>query len=570
MYLRVLLRRGVLCGAVVAAVCFAAPALASAQSVSVTPCATCTPSSTGFTAGGDSSTTATLALDTLSEGAVHTISTQLGAGLLANLSSTSAVACITPSLNSSPDTNANCVIGTGTATPAGAFTAYLTPPNTLSTTPPGTVLAGMDLVSTSPSLVIHGDLSIEQLNSGGLVGVLTSDLSTATTDSFNSTVTGLTLNLNGTLNGSPLINMPTACTLATPTQMTVTYADESEGPTNASPDVSVASTCSSLHYTPTLSGSASTTGTNQGARVSTVVSQPAGQSNSASTTLSVPSTLLIPNASAIVLANTTTAVGTAEVTSPLIPLPLTGNVYLTETNGALGLSLRFTSPFTFTLNGSVGLTTGSVTFGSVPDVPISALAVTLNGGSDALFESPCAAISGTLSSAFVAQNGAKASPTAPFTVSGCPATTSVGKPTVSGGSLTGLSSGHPKLHFKATHGSGAPNIKSVSVGVPSGLSFHTSKVCTGHGSHKKCTSKVKGVSVSGGTVKSAKISGGRLVITLKSAASSVSVTVSGPGLKETKALKTKVKKHKVKKETVSIKITNASGTATSISLKLSV
>jgi hypothetical protein len=60
------------------------------------------------------------------------------------------------------------------------------------------------------------------------------------------------------------------------------------------------------------------------------------------------------------------------------------------------------------------------------------------------------------------------------------------------------------------------------------------------------------------------------VITLKSAASSVSVTVKGPGLTESAALKTKVKKHKVKSLTVSIKVTDAKGTATSIPLKLSV
>lgn len=571
---RLLLRRAVLGCAVAAAFSFAVPALASAaESIALTPCASCTPSSSSFTAGGNSSVTATITglAPGGANGNVNTITTQLGAGVLANLSSSTALACIS-SGNTSPDTNASCIIGAGSSTPVGTFVAYLTPPNTLTTAPTGTVLAGLDLVSTAPPLVVHGDLSLQQLGGGQLVGILTSDLAPVTL--LNGIVTGITLNLNGQLpGGAALTAMPTACTLATPTQLSVTYASGSAGPTAATSDVNVSSTCGSLAYTPSLAGSATKDSGDSGAAVVTTLTQPAGQSANAALSLSVPTSVLAPNAAALALANTTTPVGAVSATSPLLPLPLTGHAFLTSGGSGLGLSLRFTSPFPFTLNGSVSLS-GSVSFATVPDVPIASLGVALSGGPQALFIAPCALTSGTLSVNATAQNGKTASPTSTFSVSGCPAGggpgPTVGKPTASGGSLTGLSASHPKLHFKVTHGSNAPNIKSVSVGVPAGLSFHTTKTCKGTGKKRHCTTSVKGLSVSGGTVKSAKVSGGRLVITLKSAAGSVSVTVKGPGLTESNGLKQKVKKHKVKSLVVNVKVTDASGTGTTLSLKLSV
>ena len=56
----------------------------------------------------------------------------------------------------------------------------------------------------------------------------------------------------------------------------------------------------------------------------------------------------------------------------------------------------------------------------------------------------------------------------------------------------------------------------------------------------------KGVAVSGAKIKSEKVSGGKLVITLKSAATKVKVTISGKALSESRALRTEIKKHKVK------------------------
>ncbi|MDQ6818661.1 MAG: hypothetical protein M3018_14850, partial [Actinomycetota bacterium] len=151
------------------------------------------------------------------------------------------------------------------------------------------------------------------------------------------------------------------------------------------------------------------------------------------------------------------------------------------------------------------------------------------------------------------------------------------KPTASRTSLSGLSSGKPQLSFTVTHGTNAPNVSSISVGVSGGLSFNKKafvmrKNCAGKGSKKKrkTTTTIKGLSVSSAKVKSVKLGGGKLLITLKTAVRSVKVTIAGQLLVERKSVEYKVKKKKVKMGTVIIKIKDAKRTITTIILKLPV
>jgi hypothetical protein len=165
---------------------------------------------------------------------------------------------------------------------------------------------------------------------------------------------------------------------------------------------------------------------------------------------------------------------------------------------------------------------------------------------------------GTLTGAFTPWDGnATVNKTAQIHYQGCPAGTAAGKPTASG-SLSGLGNRHPKLKFKVKRGSNAPNLSSVSVKPASGLKFKCVK------SGKSC----KGLSVTGGKLKSAKVSGGQLVITLKKAAASLTVTAKGPAITESKSLQAKVKTHKVKSITLSLRVKDSSGKATTIKLKL--
>ncbi|MGA8339859.1 MAG: hypothetical protein WB761_34315, partial [Solirubrobacteraceae bacterium] len=104
-----------------------------------------------------------------------------------------------------------------------------------------------------------------------------------------------------------------------------------------------------------------------------------------------------------------------------------------------------------------------------------------------------------------------------------------------------------------------------------GLSFarsaiSTKKTCTTSKGKKKCTTTtlIKGLGVSGASVKSVALKGGKLVITLKKAVGSVTVSLSGPVLSESKALQTSVKKHKTKTVKVTLKVTDAKHTTTSV------
>ncbi len=149
--------------------------------------------------------------------------------------------------------------------------------------------------------------------------------------------------------------------------------------------------------------------------------------------------------------------------------------------------------------------------------------------------------------------------------------TTVGSATVSGLSLGGLTKRQPSVRFNVTRGNNAPNLASVSVGVPSGLSFnrnafHKMRTCKGTGKKRRCTVtlKVKGLSLSGGKLKSAKLSGGKLVIGLKQPVASLSMTVKLPLLTESKGLQKQVKKGEVKSLKVTIKITDAKGGATTV------
>src|SRR6201999_451519 len=92
-------------------------------------------------------------------------------------------------------------------------------------------------------------------------------------------------------------------------------------------------------------------------------------------------------------------------TSPLYPATLTGKAYLTGSSSGLSLTLVFPSPFPLTLTGAVDLLKNSATFSGLPDIPLTNLAVSLDGGADGLFLSTCATPSGTATATLTDQNG---------------------------------------------------------------------------------------------------------------------------------------------------------------------
>jgi hypothetical protein len=526
-----------LLGAVVAAALLAAaPAVASAgQSIKLKPCASCTPPSTTFTAGGDSSVTATARLETSSAaGAPKSFKLQLASGLLSNLSSATAQTCLG---NPSGTDSRDCRIGKGKLVVQGTgtipFKSYLVMPTS------GNV-AGVDIVTPGPT-VIPDELSLTQVSRGAFVAILEGKF-------HGLPVSNLTFHVNGTFpNGTPFTRMPSACTVppTAPTRLTVVYAKKSET-TNANPDVNVSSSCGSLPYAPKLKV-AVVRDSQGGATVTAKLKQTAAQAANKSIKLVFPPSIS-PDVGADLscLSGTPCTVGAASAVSPLAPSAALANgiVVLGGSIGAPRLTITFPA-IGLSLVGKVNLGNNSVTFGPIPDLPLTKLRVHVTGTkAGKAFLTRCG--SGKVVGKFTGQNGKTASSTAPYTVSGtCPR--------ISKASLTGLAKGQPKLAFTVKHGHTAPFMPSLAIELSDGLSF--------------ATNTLKGLTVSV-KVKKAMVHNGQLLIKFDKPAGSATVTITGPLLKESKKLEQEARQHTFKGLTMTVKVTDTHHTTTTLKQKL--
>ncbi len=497
---------------------------------------------------------------------VKDVTAFLPTGLNASLAGVSAV-CTSAELtaNTCP---AGSEVGTGSVTLTGGTTLsavlfLVAPP---STAPNEIGLLGAEISSPAGTTSASGPIAYADNSAKQPVLTISLDGFPTTAQLGGASITGLSVTINGTgPSGGALTRLPSSCAPATSTATMDTQTGDSG---SASSPTFTPTGCSSLPYAPKFAASALVgSPTGGGAAVTTIVTQAANEAASKTVTLAVPSDLTANLTAATTLICSTpngtysncAKAGLAVAESPLLPATekLTGTVYLTGALTSPVLTVVFPPPFPIVLNGAINITNNSVSFTNVPDIPLTSLTVSLDGGTDALFQTTCKPSTGTASAQFVDQNGDKTiMDTAPLAISGCAA--AAGKPTVKSAKLSGLSSGKPKLSFGVHAGSnGAPKVSSVTVKLPSGVSFVKSKV-------------KKGVSVKGAKIKKVSVSGGKLTITLKSAETSFSVKVSSKALKESKSLEKKVKKHKVKKEKLSFSIKDAKGTKTSVTVKVKV
>jgi hypothetical protein len=540
--------RRALIGLVVAAAALAAlpaSALAAGETLTVTPAST--------QAGG--LTNVTTALTFATGDTPKTVTTSLAPGMLGNLNANPGC-LLTQQLTSA------CQIGTASVGVSGTtFTGklYLVPAQ-------GTDAAGIEFVPDTGSPPALTNQYFGTSLNPNVPGSL--NLTTTFSNPSPAQITGFTANFT-TLNGQGFTRLPSSCSVATSTA-SVTYYGATPAGTASGPFTPTG--CSSLAYAPVLSAEITRDSNDSGAAVTVGITQAANESASKSIVLQLPHGLA-PNVGvdAPCLNATGCKIGTATATSPLVPniALASGSVTLTASGTTPGITISFPAPFAITLTGAVNLSNNTVTFASVPDVPLTALTLNITGPSGGkAFQTDCAPAN--LGGTFTPQSGGAAK-----TVSAAIKFTSCAlKPTISG-STAGLGSGHPKLKFKITHGKGAANIATVALGVPSGLKFSHSaiakhKTCTGKGKQQKCSTKtlIKGLGIVGGKAKTVAIKGGKLVITLKKASGKLTVMVSGPLVSESKSLQTKVKKHKVKTLNFSVKTTDAKKAATTVSLKL--
>ena len=475
---------------------------------------------------------------TTGDGVVRTIVT-LPPGLLGN-GSIAGGACL---LSSTP--NPACQVGTGTLSLAGggsaAVTVYLVkPPN------PADIEG---LAYGSPPTVI-ADVT---LGANGAATVVTSQAATVTESNFSFTD----------------LRLPTSCP-SPAANVTMTAVSQAGVSATATAPLTVTG-CSGLPYAPTLAVSEAKDAKDKGATLRFDITQAANESASKTIVLKLPTGLgvnLAADGTCLTGGGSACVVGTATATSPLAPIKLVGTVTLGGSATSPTVTVSFPAPFAITLVGDVSLTGGTVTLNNVPDIPLTDLNLTITGpNGQKAFTTNCAPSSTT--GTFTSQSGVTKTVTSKVTLTGCAA-----RPTASG-SASGLATGHPKLRIKASHGQGAANIASVAVGLPAGLKFSragitTSKTCVAKRGRRNCTTitLIKGLGISGAGAKSVAEKAGKLVITLKRAAGSVTVNLSGPVLTETGSLQSGVKNRKVKSVAVTLKVTDAKRTSTSVPLKL--
>jgi hypothetical protein len=549
-------------------------ASASAASAAITPTVS-SPSSAAVTAGATGNLGLTLkfaptgtatAMDTPKD-----LTLNLPPGLLANAAIDKGGCLQTADIETS-----TCQVGSGTVdavldglipvpTNVGFF---LVPP------PSPNDLAGLAVAAAGEQIGTTAPIVIRPSGDPNGVGVSIDLVLPNTLEGQQLSITEIDSTFNG-------LRFPTSCP-STPAEVTVSansYAD----PTVKSAETPLPVTgCSSLAYAPKYSLSVARDANDRVVKVSTTVTQGATESPSSSIGLAFPSNVIAPslgglsNLCSTASTSGCTPVGSVTASSPLYPTPLTGKAYLTgqSTNiSGLTLTLVFPPPFPLTLVGKVDLVNVAATFSGLPDIPLTNLGVTLNGGPNGLFASLCAPSSGTSTATLTDQNGDKtATDPAAFTVSGCPATKSggggnskpgggsnkVGKPKVAGATLTGLSTGKPKLSFTAAAGKHAPKLRSVTISIPKGLTAVSKRV---HGKRKVA------VGLKGAKLKSAKLSGRKLVITASKPARKLSVTLA---LKESASFRAKAKAKKLKGLKLGVVVRNAKGKKTTLSTVVTV
>jgi hypothetical protein len=504
-------------------------------------------------------------------------------GLLAN-ASIDGGACLT--MTDLDD--AACQVGTGTVTAIAEGVVPITTPVTFDLVPPPAAgdLAGLAVNSSGTQIGATADIKVRPSGDPAGVGITITFVLPNTLDGVPISLTEISSTFDG-------LRYPATCP-ATPQTVGVavnSYSDQTVHSLSAPLSVT---NCAALPYSPKFSASATQDTGDRQVKLATNITQAANESPNNSVSLGLPVATLQPNLNAIgalclnPASGTCTPVGSATATSPLYPKPLTGNAYLTGSLATgLTLTLVFPSPFPLTLTGKIDLAGNSTAFAGLPDIPLTDLNVTLDGGAHGLFKSNCANPSGTATASLTDQNGdKKASAPASFTVANCTAShgsggtgSGSGSGSGSGGGntgtsgpggspgprltktkVTGLRSGHVALSFTVSESKRLAKMNALTVELPSGLSFARHRV------GKRL--RVTGISLKGAKVRSITLSHGHLVITLRKAVRTVTVQIKTLALKESAVLKAKAKAKKLKSLRLIVIAKNTKGKRTAIHVQV--
>jgi hypothetical protein len=530
----------------------------------------------------------------------HNLTISLPPGLLANAAinggsclkatNTSGTACEVGS--GTVTAHPNVLIGLPLPVPV-PVRFYLVPP------PKAGDLAGLTVIGTvvavNEQLGATGDIRVRPTGDPHGVGVT---IGLALPDTLPGLgLPGVTLSVTEIKSTFDHLRYPATCP-STPAQVTATvdsYADATVHSLSAPLSVTG---CSSLRFAPAFKVTATRDTGDRQVALATTITQGATEAPSRSVSLAFPTATLAPNLASIqalclnLASGTCRPVGAASATSPLYPATLTGRAYLTGSASGLSLTLVFPSPFPLTLTGTVNLLKNTATFAGLPDIPLTNLAVALNGGTEGLFLSTCATPTGTATAALTDQNGDKsATVPARFAVSGCPG---VAGPGATGGSgsgsggsgsnpigdgaghgassasgitvghtrlsrarFAGLRAGRPTLSFRVSTTRGAAKLRALTVALPAGLAFHARDV------------RASAITIRGAQVKSLSLSHGRLLISLAKAASTLTVAIGRGGLDESRSLRTRVRHHRARTLRVMVVAQDTVGKRTTLRARIS-
>ncbi len=494
---------------------------------------------------------------------LETLTVGLPAGLLVNLNQNGGT-CLASAAPTPLCEIARGTINGATGTPVNLY--LVTPP-----TPSGIAqnlnASSEPLSAAGVDLVIQGGATI----SGALT--LTSSPSVALTLSFSSIP--LASHVKELQLTFASMRLPTNCTTV---ESVTVQASSWQGSSGTAGAPLAVSGCSSLPYAPSIS--ATVTKESAGANVEVRFTQGAGEAASNSLEFGEPPGVKLNKVLAPCFNGQTCTVGTVAATSPLLPstalsggmLTLAGSVNKGNPSQAISgsLTMSFPPPFEFSVAGPIDIAEKMLSFSGMPDLPLSTLTFTFTGiPAGPAFTTECEP--GTIAATVLSQDGNPAARiSGPVTNVNCPPPSA--RPKASG-SLSGLASGKPVLHVSATRGSGAPDIASLQVSLPGGLSFGRHAIATHrsckrvHG-HNKCTTaySVKGFSLHGAGLASARLQGRALLVTFSHAVASASFTARGPLLVESKSLRQKAKRHQTKGVAASVRITDAKGAGTTVSV----
>jgi hypothetical protein len=431
-----------------------------------------------------------------------------------------------------------CEIGAGIATPLNdPVTFYLVAPPSLS------YIAGI-------AMTIEGKTTTTV--TGGLALVTTPVPALSLTfDDIEQGITDLSFTLSNT-------RLPSSCTAVPLVSLQVTGWG---GTTEAAAAPMTLAGCNSLTFAPSIA--ATVTKQPGGATVAVTIKFGAGDSAPSAIAFGNPTGVKINKVLAPCFKGLTCTVGTVSAESPLLPatalntgtLALAGQINAGTLSQQItgSLTMTFPPPYPLSIVGPINLQEKTLTFLSMPDIPLNTLAFTFTGTPEGpAFTTACE--SGTIAASLVPQDGnPPVKITGPVTNVNCPPPSFKAKATAS---VSGLVNGHPKLVLHVTHAPGGPDISSLRIAAPSGMAFsHQGLTCTGG----HCTAK--GLSGSRAHVR---LVNGALHVTFSHPVASTTLVIRGPLLVESSALEQKLKRKVVPPLVVGLRITFANGHTTTL------